>query len=53
MTDTPSATPTPRVTRLRHELKRRSLTITRTERLTPRMIRLTLAGADLAGFVSA
>lgn len=53
MTDTPSATPTPRVTRLRHELKRRSLTITRTERLTPRMIRLTLEGADLAGFVSA
>ncbi|WP_289149392.1 siderophore-interacting protein [uncultured Salipiger sp.] len=53
MTDTTSATPTPRVTRLRHELKRRSLTITRTERLTPKMIRLTLEGADLAGFVSA
>lgn len=43
----------PRIERVRHELKRRSLTVTSTERLTPNMLRITLTGDDLADFVSA
>lgn len=43
----------PRIDRIRHDTRRRTLTIARTERLTPHMIRLTLAGPDLEGFVSA
>ncbi|MBZ5758607.1 MULTISPECIES: siderophore-interacting protein [Rhizobium] len=39
--------------RVRHELRRRLLTVTATERLTPNMLRITLGGEDLAGFVSA
>lgn len=39
--------------RVRHELRRRLLTVTATERVTPNMLRITLAGDDLAGFVSA
>jgi NADPH-dependent ferric siderophore reductase len=39
--------------RVRHELRRRLLTVTATERLTPNMLRITLAGDDLSGFVSA
>ena len=39
--------------RVRHALRRRLLTVTATERLTPNMLRITLAGSDLAGFVSA
>lgn len=39
--------------RVRHELRRRLLTVTATERLTPDMLRITLGGEDLAGFVSA
>jgi NADPH-dependent ferric siderophore reductase len=38
-------------TRVRHEPRRRLLTVQRVERLTPKMARITLGG-DLAGFVS-
>jgi NADPH-dependent ferric siderophore reductase len=41
------------VARVRHELRRRLLTVKTIERLTPQMVRITLVGADLAGFVSA
>ena len=40
------------IRRVRHELRRRLLTVQTAERLTPRMIRVTLKGDDLAGFVS-
>ncbi|MES2102839.1 MAG: siderophore-interacting protein [Pseudomonadota bacterium] len=39
--------------RLRHPLKMRVLTVSRTEALTPHMLRITLGGDDLEGFVSA
>jgi NADPH-dependent ferric siderophore reductase len=42
----------PRIERVRHELKRRSLVVTEAERITPSMLRITLAGDDLADFVS-
>lgn len=38
--------------RVRHELLRRRLTVLRTERPSPRFVRVTLGGADLAGFAS-
>jgi NADPH-dependent ferric siderophore reductase len=47
-----SITTRPEITRLRHETRRRSLTVLATERLTPNMLRLRLGGPDLAGFVS-
>ncbi|NTJ62903.1 siderophore-interacting protein [Agrobacterium rhizogenes] len=54
--DTPQAsTPAvsaPKIERVRHELKRRSLTVTAIDRITPRMLRIRLAGEDLADFVS-
>ncbi|MBN8294023.1 siderophore-interacting protein [Rhodobacter sp. NTK016B] len=40
------------ITRHRHELKRRELTVTSVERLTPHMLRLTFTGEDLADFTS-
>jgi NADPH-dependent ferric siderophore reductase len=40
------------ITRVRHELRRRSLIVRRTEFVTPRMLRLILAGQELAGFTS-
>ena len=40
------------ITRVRHEPRRRILTVRRVERITPKMARITLGG-DLAGFVSA
>jgi NADPH-dependent ferric siderophore reductase len=40
------------ITRVRHELRRRSLHVRRTEYVTPRMLRLILAGDELAGFTS-
>ncbi len=40
------------IERVRHELKRRVLTVRRIEHVTPQMLRVTLAGADLDGFVS-
>lgn len=57
MTEISSASPlpssAPRIERLRHELKRRELTVTTVERITPLMVRITLTGDDLADFVSA
>lgn len=40
------------ISRHRHELKRRQLTLRHTVRVTPNMIRLVFAGDDLADFVS-
>jgi NADPH-dependent ferric siderophore reductase len=42
----------PRIERIRHEPKRRQLTVVRVERLPPAMIRVVLAGDELAGFTS-
>ncbi|NLS19324.1 siderophore-interacting protein [Rhizobium sp. P40RR-XXII] len=41
-----------RIERVRHELKRRSLTVTAVDRITPGMLRMQLSGDDLADFVS-
>jgi NADPH-dependent ferric siderophore reductase len=41
-----------RIERVRHELRRRAVTVAAVTGLTPRMRRLTLAGDDLAGFAS-
>lgn len=43
----------PETQRIRFELKRRELEVIGVERLTPHMIRITLAGPDLASFESA
>lgn len=40
------------IQRVRHELRRRALTVSRVENVTPNMRRLVLVGADLAGFTS-
>jgi NADPH-dependent ferric siderophore reductase len=40
------------IERVRHDLKRRVLTVSRLARLTPQMLRITLTGPDLNGFVS-
>lgn len=40
------------IVRVRHELRRRSLTVQRTEYVTPGMLRLTLGGDQLEGFIS-
>jgi NADPH-dependent ferric siderophore reductase len=56
MTDTSSDTISNdlhRITRVRHELKRRLLTVKRVTSVTPYMKRITLTGDDLEGFVSA
>ena len=42
----------PKIERVRHELKRRSLTVSNIEKITPGMLRIELAGEDLADFVS-
>jgi NADPH-dependent ferric siderophore reductase len=42
----------PLITRVRHELKRRTLTITRVERLPAGMVRIVLGGEELQGFKS-
>jgi len=42
----------PEVRRVRHETKRRHLTVREVEHLTPKMLRVTVGGDDLAGFVS-
>jgi NADPH-dependent ferric siderophore reductase len=42
----------PRVERVRHELKRRRLTVARDERLPPNMVRIVLSGDELQGFTS-
>lgn len=40
------------ITRVRHELKMRKLEVCRVQNLTPHMVRVTVTGADLEGFVS-
>lgn len=48
-----TGTPSPPIMRLvRHELKRRTLTVAGTHALTPHMLRITLQGSDLADFPS-
>jgi NADPH-dependent ferric siderophore reductase len=42
----------PKIERVRHELKRRTLTVSNVEKMTPGMLRIELAGEDLADFVS-
>jgi len=42
----------PRVSRVRHELKRRRLTVVRVEKLPAKMVRIVLAGEQLKGFTS-
>ena len=42
----------PHITRVRHELKRRKLAVTRVEKLSPQMVRVVLGGAELQGFTS-
>ncbi len=42
----------PVIRRMRHETRRRVLDVVGVERLTPAMIRVTLGGPELAGFVS-
>jgi NADPH-dependent ferric siderophore reductase len=42
----------PRVERVRHELKRRQLTVSRVERVAPSMVRTVLSGPELQGFTS-
>jgi NADPH-dependent ferric siderophore reductase len=42
----------PAITRVRHELKRRQLIVTRIERLAPKMLRIVLTGEELAQFTS-
>lgn len=42
----------PKIERVRHDLKRRSLVVIDAERITPGMLRITLSGEDLADFVS-
>jgi NADPH-dependent ferric siderophore reductase len=42
----------PRIERIRHELKRRTLTVVRTERIAPQMVRVVFHGEDLRDFVT-
>jgi NADPH-dependent ferric siderophore reductase len=42
----------PHVTRVRHDTKRRQLTVARVDRLAPKMVRVVLRGEDLPGFTS-
>lgn len=44
--------PTPTIERVRHELRRRTLTVTQREELGPHMLRFTLTSPDLDSFVS-
>lgn len=43
----------PAIERVRHEVRRRVLTVTSSEHITPHMLRIEFAGEDLADFVSA
>ena len=52
-TATGNATEPRGVRRVRHELKMRLLQVRRVEHVTPRLLRVTLAGDDLEGFTSA
>ncbi|HWU64325.1 MAG TPA: siderophore-interacting protein [Ensifer sp.] len=49
---TPTSPQTPKIERVRHELKRRALTVAGIERLSPAMLRLHLTGDDLSDFTS-
>jgi NADPH-dependent ferric siderophore reductase len=40
------------IRRVRHEVKQRRLTVDKITAITPKMLRITLAGAELAGFTS-
>lgn len=51
-TPEPTVADLPRIERVRHELKRRRLTVTAIEALTPNMIRIALGGEELEGFTS-
>ena len=42
----------PRIERVRHELKRRSLTVESIGRVTPGMLRVVFSGEELTGFIS-
>ena len=42
----------PEVTRYRHEIKRRQLSVARIHALTPKMLRIVLSGEELVGFTS-
>ena len=42
----------PSITRVRHEVRRRNLTVLRLERLAPKMLRVVLGGEELAQFTS-
>jgi NADPH-dependent ferric siderophore reductase len=53
MTSPPIFPEAPAAERVRHELKRRALTVSAVERITPNMLRITLTGSDLADFSSA
>ena len=48
-----TAQPRHQITRVRHELRRRMLTVSAIERLTPRMLRFGLTSPELHDFVSA
>src|SRR6266404_3588097 len=43
---------TPDIRRVRHDLKRRVLNVQRVQHLTPKMVRVTVGGDELAGFTS-
>ncbi|WP_394788150.1 siderophore-interacting protein [Rhodoferax sp.] len=49
---TPTTTPNRTAERVRHELKFRLLEVVNTRHISPHMVRVTLGGADLAGFTS-
>lgn len=51
--EVPSPTPTRRVQRVRHELRRRDLEVVRVQPLSPAFTSITFGGDELAGFVSA
>jgi len=46
------AIPGPRIERVRHELRRRRLSVLRVERLAPQMARVVFGGTELEGFTS-
>lgn len=52
MTDTLQTPARHETQRVRHELKRRVLDVTAVEKIAPKMVRVTLGGADLDGFTS-
>jgi NADPH-dependent ferric siderophore reductase len=43
---------TPNIVRVRHEARRRNLTVSRVEKLAPKITRVTLSGEELQGFTS-